>query len=323
MPSQSTSLSISNFASFADVFLQGVLCAQFAHYTNVNEHDSGLMKLFVAGLTLLTALKSIQVLAIMWIQTVTLVENLAAISHLWHAQWIMDSALSEAIIVFYVQMFFCHRLWRLSHNVYVSFVPMTLFVLALAAESVAAYFFSNVSLSTLWHAIHLGAAMCGELIQTGSIVFYLLRHSKTLLRRGPTAFMLNSLLRVTIQSAAPGALCALVNFVTSLVTLSKPALIPNHLSAPRVASSVANTFLPKFYAVATMWTLNSREDIRSAAANNSATNLNPITTLGGTLGSETPRHLGAGEVKTSGPLSTKSLTQSEIFQPNLQPMWEV
>ncbi|KAF7350134.1 hypothetical protein MVEN_01315700 [Mycena venus] len=162
MPPQSTSLSILNFASFADVFLQGVLCAQFAHYTNVNEQDSGLMKLFVAGLALLTALKSIQVLAIMWIQTVTLVENLAAISHLWHAQWIMNSVLPEALIVFYVQMFFCHRLWRLSRNVYVSFVPMTLFVFALIAASVAAYFFSNVSLSTFWYAIHLGAAMCGR-----------------------------------------------------------------------------------------------------------------------------------------------------------------
>jgi hypothetical protein len=46
----------------ADLLLQGVLCAQFAHYTGVNQRDSVLMKLFVAGLALLTTLKTVQVL---------------------------------------------------------------------------------------------------------------------------------------------------------------------------------------------------------------------------------------------------------------------
>ncbi|KAJ7838952.1 hypothetical protein B0H13DRAFT_2367098 [Mycena leptocephala] len=292
MPPPSTLLSILNLASFADLFLQGVLCPQFAHYTNVNKHDSGRMKLFVAGLALLTTLKSIQVLAIMYIQTVTLSQNLAAITHLWHAQWIMNSALPEAVIVFFVQVFFCHRLW--------------------------AYFFSNVSLSTLWYAIHLGAAMCGDLLQTGSIVFYLLRHSKTLLRRGPTAFMLSSLLRVTIQASRSSS-------PRNFSTYHRSASPPPQGLWPRVASSVANTFLPKFYALAAMWTLNSRDDIRSAAANNPATYLDPRTTSGGTSGPEGARHLGAGEVEveTSGPLSTKSLTESKIIQPNLQQVWEV
>jgi hypothetical protein len=92
-----------------------------------------------------------------------------------------------------------------------------------------------------------------------------------------------------------------------------------------VASSVANTFLPKFYALAAMWTLNSRDDIRSAAANNPATYLDPGTTSGGTSGPEGARHLGAGEVEVemSGPLSTKSLTESKMVQPNLQQVWEV
>jgi hypothetical protein len=44
-------------------------------------------------------------------QTVTMGQNLAAITHLWHAQWITNTVLPEAVIVFYVQMFFCHRLW--------------------------------------------------------------------------------------------------------------------------------------------------------------------------------------------------------------------
>ncbi|KAF7341933.1 hypothetical protein MSAN_02049300 [Mycena sanguinolenta] len=324
MPPPSTLLNILDLASLAELFLQGVLCGQFARYTNVNKHDSGLMKLFVAGLALLTTLKSIQVIAIISIQTLTLVQNLAAISHLWHAQWIMNSALPEAVIVFYVQMFFCHRLWRLSRIVYVSFVPMAFFVFALVAAIVAAYFFSNVALSTFWCAINLGAAMIGDLLQTGSIVFYLLRHSQTLLHRGPMAFMLDSLFRP--QSAAPGALCALVNFASIVVTLSFPALFESHLSGSRVASSVANTFLPKVYAIAAMWTLNSRDDIRSAAANNPAlTHLDLGTTASGdTSIPEAPWHLASAELETSaGFLSTKSLTKSKTIRPNLQQVWEV
>jgi hypothetical protein len=65
----------------------------------------------------------------------------------------------------------------------------------------------------------------------------------------------------------------------------------------RVASSVTNTSPPKFYAVAAMWMLNSRDDIRSAAANNPATHLDPRTTSGGASGPETPWHFGAGEVE--------------------------
>ncbi|KAF8176248.1 hypothetical protein K438DRAFT_2022724 [Mycena galopus ATCC 62051] len=248
---------------------------------------------------------------------------MAAITYLWHGQWIMNSVLPEAVIVFYVQIFFCHRLWKLSNNVYVSSVPMTFFVFALVAASVAAYVFSNVSLSTLWYSIHLGVAVCGDLLQTGSIVFYLLRHSKTLDHhyRGPTAFMLNSLLRG--QSAAPGALCALGNFTSVVVTLSAPAFVANRLSGPRVASSVVNTFLPKVYAMAAMWTLNSRDDIRSAAANKPLTLLDLETTGQGTSGPETPSHLTTAELETSaGPLSAKSLTESRTIQPNLQ-VWEV
>ncbi|KAF7341887.1 hypothetical protein MSAN_02044300 [Mycena sanguinolenta] len=307
MPPPSTSLSILNFASLADLFLQGVLCAQFARYTNVNDHDSGLMKLFVAGLALLTTLKSIQVITIMSIQTITLVQSLAAISYLWHAQWIMNSVISEAVIVFYVQMFFCHRLWRLSHNVYVSFVPMTFFVFALVAASVAAHFFSNVALSTFWYAIHLGAAMIGDLLQTGTTLqnpppsrangidaqlAISGDHPGKQLLLSPKLFHLSS----KSQSAAPGALCALSNFASVVVTLSFPALIKNRLSGPRVASSVANTFLPKFYAVAAMWTLNSRDDIRSAAANNPPTHLDVGTTASGATSS--PEALAFGPRRT-------------------------
>ncbi|KAJ7898128.1 hypothetical protein B0H13DRAFT_2337582 [Mycena leptocephala] len=42
-----------------------------------------------------------------------------------------------------------------------------------------------------------------------------------------------------------------------------------------------------------MWMLKPRDDIRSAAANNPATHLDPRTTSGGAPGPETPWHFGA------------------------------
>jgi hypothetical protein len=48
----------------------------------------------------------------MWIQNVTLFENLEAIYNLWNTNWVTQmTLLLEAGIAFYVQLFFCHRLW--------------------------------------------------------------------------------------------------------------------------------------------------------------------------------------------------------------------
>ncbi|KAJ7850132.1 hypothetical protein B0H13DRAFT_2674523 [Mycena leptocephala] len=302
-PAESTFFGVLDLASAVDIFLQGVLCAQFAHYTNVN-HDSRSMKLWVAGLALLTTLRTLHTLAIMWIQNVTSLETPEAASNLWHTQWVpLVMQLYEAVIAFYVQLFFCYRLWILSHNVYIVVVAMILFVCALAATGVATHFYADIPLSALWIATHLGIAMGGDLLQTGSIVFYLLRHSTTLLRRGPTASM----------SAAPGTLCTLVNFVTAIATVRAPAINPSGLSTPLMIANTANTMLPKLYAIAAMLTLNSREDICSAA-NAHPTHFHFGTEVGGTLDPETTSHFRPGEVEMTGCLSTMSFSEVKTIR---------
>ncbi|KAF8209220.1 hypothetical protein K438DRAFT_1930098, partial [Mycena galopus ATCC 62051] len=178
----------------------GVLCAQFVHYLSVNGRDSWSMKLFVAGLALLTTLKSMHILAVNWLQDTALLDSLEALSNLWWSSWVSElTIILEAIITFYVQMFFCHRLWSLSHNKFIVGTAIALFLMSLAAAGAATHFFLNTRLAAVWFAIHLGFAMGGDLLQTGSIIFYLLRHSKNALARSPTQSMLKSLLRVTIQ----------------------------------------------------------------------------------------------------------------------------
>ncbi|KAF8205843.1 hypothetical protein K438DRAFT_1963616 [Mycena galopus ATCC 62051] len=212
-----------------------------------------------------------QTLAIIWIQNSGRFGNLEALANFWSSFWLSElTVILLAIIIFYVQMFFCHRLWALSYNIYLVIAAATLFIVALAAASVATHFFRDTWLASVWYAVYLGFAMVGDLLQTGSIVFYLVtpsqRQSKNALPRGPTKSMLNSLLRMTLQSAAPGALWAVINFVANMMIIRHTETI-DAFGVASVISALATVILPKLYAIAAMWTLNSREDICSAAAN--------------------------------------------------------
>ncbi|KAJ6541461.1 hypothetical protein B0H19DRAFT_315954 [Mycena capillaripes] len=271
----------------AVLFLQGVLCAQFAHYTHVNKRDSVWLKIFVASLALLTTLKTIQALAVMWIQNVTLFHNVHAASSLWATCWVPKlSPVFESVTAIYVQSFFCRRLWTISRNAYIVVVCMISFTFALVSGGVAAFFiFTDISSpkTSIWMSPHLGAVLCGDLLLTGSTVFYLLRHSKSVLPRGPTAPILSSLRRLTIQSAAPAAFCALIDFISAALVHA----LPGHPPVWSMISSGSNTVLPQLYVWAAMWTLNSREDI--FAADNNQCTLHPE--LRGTSDSETAGHL--------------------------------
>ncbi|KAJ7822989.1 hypothetical protein B0H14DRAFT_3146181 [Mycena olivaceomarginata] len=174
----------------SSLFLEGVLCAQFAHYLSLNKRDSIWMKLFVAGLVLLTTLKSLQSLAMMWIQNVTLFGDREAASNIWQKHWVWYTSITlEAITAFYVQMFFCRRLWAISRNVYLVITCITLFLLGLVSGVVMTfYIFTNtMEVAVRWVGIHLGVVLCGDLLLTGSTICYLLVCPATLtsMRLGP------------------------------------------------------------------------------------------------------------------------------------------
>ncbi|KAJ7835581.1 hypothetical protein B0H14DRAFT_3706575 [Mycena olivaceomarginata] len=271
------------------LFLEGVLCAQFAHYLSVNKRDSMWMKLFVAGLVLLTTLKSLQSLAMMWIQNVTLFGDREAASNIWRKHWVWYTSLAlEAITTFYVQMFFCRRLWAISRNAYLVIICVTLFLFALASGLIGTFylFMGTLKLTTRWSGIHLGVVLSGDSLLTGSTIWYLLRHShQCALARGPAATMLSRLRRLTLQSAAPAALCALINFSGNTrmnATTWMPALV--------MINFISNMVLPQLYAWSAMWTLNSREEICLAAESCSYTVNLLQTSAGGSSFSETTCH---------------------------------
>ncbi|KAJ7353053.1 hypothetical protein DFH08DRAFT_1077379 [Mycena albidolilacea] len=188
----------------------------------------------------------------MWMQTVGDLDTTGP----WYTSLITRlNILVEGVIIFYTEIFFCHRLWAISHNVYVVVFTMVLYIFALAASGVVTYFFTNHSLATIWTDVRLGVSLGADLLLTGSIVFYLRRHTKTVLPRGPTAPILMSLLWLTIQAAA---VCTLMDFVFILLEHT------GGLLGPSMGSIVFQALLPKLYGVSAMWTLNSREDMHPA-----------------------------------------------------------
>ncbi|KAJ7236094.1 hypothetical protein B0H12DRAFT_131964 [Mycena haematopus] len=293
------------------LFLQGVLCAQFAHYTSSERRESMWLKFFVAGLGLSTTLKSVQSLAIMWIQNVILFGNVEAASSMWATNLVTQSSMmSGAAVTFYVQMFFCHRLWALSRNAFTVIICATLLLFGLISAVIATFsVISHVSAKTIctWVSIHMGFVLCGDLLLTGSTVLYLLRHSNQfVLSRGPTATLISSLLRVTVQSAAPAAVCALINFATVMGQLRgwAPALL--------MVDFITNLWLPQLYAWSAMWTLNSRDDVLLAARNSPYT-VNLGTSVAAS-DSETPQSLQASKNDMHTQRNSEPLGKAEKLQ---------
>ncbi|KAJ7127647.1 hypothetical protein C8R44DRAFT_616132, partial [Mycena epipterygia] len=256
----------------ADLILQGVVFAQFAHYVALYSKDLLALRAFVAVLLILTTLKSAQGIVILWLQKVTHFTDIGAAVGLFATTWPSEANIFfVALIAFYVQLFFCQRLWAISRNIYVVSVILALFVLRMHAtpvgvspgpQNIRTYF------NELLVDIHLGTVFAGDATLCGSTVYFLLAHSKQVSPQ--TGGVLNAIVKLTFQSAAPAALCALLNLIGSLLSeiIGKTT---GGTSASTMLAIMSNFALPKLYALSAMWTLNSRKKIRSARFNGQST----------------------------------------------------
>ncbi|KAJ7807543.1 hypothetical protein B0H14DRAFT_3764060 [Mycena olivaceomarginata] len=253
-------MQIQDLGVAGDLVLQGVIFAQFAHYTTLYKHDILLLRVFVWGLLLLTTLKSAQGLAIIWSQNVQHFMEVEAAVGLFQTTWFFQLNVSfVAVIAFYVQIFFCHRLWVISKNIYTVVLTTVLFVFALLAAFVSSGFnLANDPVqavqSSKWIAVHLSTVFAGDIILCLSTTYFLLQHSQDVLPQ--TAGILNALLKLTIQSAAPAAICAFLNLIASQMPSIKRSV-----SGWIMLAIIMNSWLPKLYAFSALWTLNSRKGI--------------------------------------------------------------
>ncbi|KAF7315782.1 hypothetical protein MIND_00094200 [Mycena indigotica] len=255
-----------------DLLLQGVIFAQISHYFSLYHSDVPALRMFVLGLLLLTTLKSMQMIAVMWVQNVVYFTKIAPAARMFLAHWTEQISLGlGACVHFYVQLFLVHRLWVLSKNLYIVATLLVVFSFAWVASLVAMVFsFHNVDspLRGIWISIHIGIVFGGDVLLCFSTAYFLLKHSKQVLPQ--TAGMLNAILRLTFQSAAPGAVCAMMNLITSRTSVNPS----NPFNVSLMLSIITTDILPKIYAVSAMYTLNSRRAIRLAGSSGHDTSSN-------------------------------------------------
>ncbi|KAJ7292154.1 hypothetical protein C8J57DRAFT_1705452 [Mycena rebaudengoi] len=256
-----------NLGTHADLILQGILFAQFTNYwSRFYKSDSLPLKLFVLGLLLATTLKSAQAIALVWIQNVEYFMDLKKAANMSFGNWVTQiNGIMGAVIGFSVQAFFCRRLWLISNNIYMVAFVVLLFIFGLVA-AITAFEFSAQMLVVLqtsgsfvstdkriWGPIHYAAVVTGDLILSGSTIYFLLVGTI------PTsADAEDGDTEQTYEDHIPVTLCALANFICQTHYAHDTST-----DATLLWVILTTMMLPKLYVISAMWTLNSRKEMRS------------------------------------------------------------
>ncbi|KAJ7893358.1 hypothetical protein B0H14DRAFT_3427440 [Mycena olivaceomarginata] len=242
-----------------DLVLQGALLIQFIQYYVLYPRDKIYLKTAVAGLCLLTILKSAQSFAIIWNHAIIFFGNFqGAIQLNFTTWWETGNPLMVAVIGSYVQAYFCYRLYAISGSIYVVAPLAAIFLFALVAMAVTTYFITvqDIAKIPVWCACL--SHICGTNNKFVHPVNAHLGSPATCfsLRRRPTA----------VAEARPAAIRStdrqppstdLPNRCTS-GTLS-PRGSPETKRSSRLCFNMP---LPKLYAISMMFTLNARRRIR-------------------------------------------------------------
>jgi len=224
----------------------------------------------VGGLSVLSSLKSIQAFVIIWMQGIIFIGDIdGAILLNYTAWWQAGNPMMVAAFNLYVQAYFCYRLYAISKQ-WPVVVPITvLFFFAFCAMILATYYITvGVSASSkiaTWFAAHLSSVFAADVLLSCTTAFFLIKSKKNVLPQ--TAGLISALVRLTFETAAPAAVCAVFNLIFSQIYVGSDKLI----------STAFNMALPKLYAVSMMWTLNARHTIRASHSNRGLSSSNEVS----------------------------------------------
>ncbi|KZV95964.1 hypothetical protein EXIGLDRAFT_818728 [Exidia glandulosa HHB12029] len=238
--------------SFLDVATQGVLVCQFNNYFNWYKDDKTWLRVAVVALVILTTLKMLDSCAVTWIAQVEYFGDLPGAVLLNYISWWQSGVpLMGATINFYVQSYFLYRLVAISKRHWVSYPVGTVVVFGWVSCVVATIYIKLQDGPNIqhWFAAHLGSAFTADILMTMSTAVFLLRSRKNSLKQTQT--LVDTLVRLTWQSAAPAAVCATLNLILSQA-------MPGEF----IVSTIPNQLLPKLYSISMMFTINSRKDVR-------------------------------------------------------------
>ncbi|KAF7346704.1 hypothetical protein MSAN_01808200 [Mycena sanguinolenta] len=246
--------------SCLELILLGILLYQFVNYYNSSGFlsDGRGLRTAVAILCLLNVLKSVECFASLWI---FLIDHFGyihfAIELSASEWWYTCSPLVVAILNFYVQCYFCTRLWAVSQRWWVSGLIFALFVFALGSMVITTYYIERLQQREImdWFAAHLISVFTGDVILSVTTAYFLIRTEKTLLST-EMAELIHSLIPLTFQTATPPAIVAMFNLIFSQMHRTNRPLLGYF-------EITFNQVLPKLYAISMMYTLNVRRGIRT------------------------------------------------------------
>ncbi|KAK0222737.1 hypothetical protein EDD85DRAFT_253725 [Armillaria nabsnona] len=236
-----------------DLFLQGILTSQFFnYYAWYGKSDTWKFTTGVGALAVMTTLKTIQAFTIVWVQDIVYFNDLNSALQMRFSVWYqMGNAIMVAFIAFYVQCYFCYRLWVISTRYWVVSPILFLYIFSLGAAAGATYYtvLADPRLGH-WLSVHYATVFVGDVLLAVAMAYFLLHTKKRVLPQ--TKNLLDSLIRLTFQTAAPAVIVALLSLI--FIFLPDPYV--------KGISSAFIQPLPKLYAISMMWTLNARRDIR-------------------------------------------------------------
>ncbi|KAJ6465333.1 hypothetical protein C8R45DRAFT_1219727 [Mycena sanguinolenta] len=247
--------------SCLELVLMGVLSCQVVNYYNSDTNDGRGLPIAVAILCLLNVLKSAECFASLWI---------FSISHFGDARyglrlivtgwWVAGNSLMVAILNFYVQCYFCTRLWAVTQRWWVSAPIFAIFVFALGSMVMGTYYIETLQEQqvTDWFAAHFSSVFAGDVVLSVATAYFLIKTEKAFLSM-EMAELIHSLVPLTFQTATPPAVVAMFNLIFSQMYRTNRPLLGYVLIA-------FNQFLPKLYAISMMYTLNARRGIRTRVA---------------------------------------------------------
>ncbi|KAJ7106614.1 hypothetical protein C8R44DRAFT_885890 [Mycena epipterygia] len=261
-----------------DLVLQGVLSCQFANYYSWYGDDKRVFKIIVGVLTVGTWLKSIQTFAVIWIKFVVHFNDFEGAMLLsFTAWWESGNALMIAAIGLY---------W------YVAAPIEFLAIFGFLSMAVATHFVATLDIVRIppWLAAHAGSVFVADICLTLTTAYFLIKSRKDLLPQ--SAGLVNALLRLTFQTAAPATFCAMTYLIVSQI------MIPTGVPTPSNIITLFNMPLPKLYAVSMMWTLNARRTLRAQSSHHGMSGTRSNELSGGRSGPRAGQNL-PGDVELS------------------------
>jgi len=201
---------------------------------------------------LLSMIKTAQCIAVVWVQNVLNYANPdVARTLVAKAWWQVSMPLMTGIIGTIVQSFFCLRFYMLSRNWMLCALIVCAMCLGLAGVclSLASILAGNAKAKVMWLLVHLVGVFVADLLITSGTIFSLQKRASGLER---TTQLINRLLRLVFESAAPPTLIAMTDLIMTQTLGSK---LLWHL--------FMNIALGKVYVVSLLYTLNSINEYRA------------------------------------------------------------